>query len=135
MPRDVPRPHSSNRARRQSTELESSARATAKRLPATRRTDAIARKQLDASLIVMRIHIEEALADGDLKEVKECFRTLKRYLRSDTYVKRADRDLSADALDIIKAFVEDQRLDPRYREKQLRMMIAKIERKRSNRRV
>jgi hypothetical protein len=102
--------------------------------PATLRTDSIARKQLDASLIVMQIHIEEALADGDFKEVKECFRTLNRYLKSDAYVKRADRDLGADGLDIIKAFLEDERLDARYREKQLRMMVAKIERKRANRR-
>jgi|ERR1043165_613386 hypothetical protein len=101
--------------------------------PATRRSDTIARRQLEASIIIARTYIDDALSAGDWPEAKGCFRTLNWYLRSNEYVKRADRDLSADPLTILKGFVDDQRIDQRYRENQMSKMITEIEARRANR--
>jgi hypothetical protein len=57
-----------------------------------------------------------------------------RYLKSDQYVKVADLKLGLDPLDILRAFIDDLRIDARYRRHQLRKMITKIEGKRANRR-
>ena len=74
-------------------------------------------------------------ADNDgWKEARNCFATLYWYLRSDEYVKVADVQLGIDALAIIRAFVDDERIDPRYRDLQLKRMIANIERQRTRRR-
>lgn len=102
--------------------------------PATRRGDLIARKQLDASMIVAKAYIDDALSAGDWREAKECFKALNWNLRSNQYMSRADRDLNIDPLNIIKAFADDQRIDQRYRENQMANMIAEIERRRANRR-
>lgn len=101
--------------------------------PGLRRSDAIAKKQVDASNIILKAYIDDALKDGDWREAKECFRTLFRYLRSDEYVKNAYRDLAMDPLDVIKAFLNDSRIETRYRTIQLQGMIAKIEQKRARR--
>jgi hypothetical protein len=98
--------------------------------PATRRSDVIARRQLEASAIVVRAYIGDALADGDRREVKECLKTLYRHLQSDPYVKRADFELKIDPLDIIKHFTDDDRIDRRYRQIQMRRMITNVERRR-----
>jgi hypothetical protein len=50
-------------------------------------------------------------------------------------VKVADVQLGIDALSIIRAFADDARIDPRYRELQLVKMIANIERRRARRRA
>jgi hypothetical protein len=99
--------------------------------PALGRHGMIARKQTEAALIVVRCYIHDTLNEGDSKN---CFKTLFRYLKSDEHVKLADIKIGLDPLDIIRAFVDDPRLDRRYREKQLRQTNAKIERKRRNRR-
>jgi hypothetical protein len=103
--------------------------------PATRRTDRIARTQAEAALVIVRRFISDSLNDPNgWKEARGCFATLYWYLRSDEYVKIADAQLSIDGLAIIWAFVEDERIDQRYRELQLKKMIANIERRRACRR-
>ena len=103
--------------------------------PATRRTDRVARTQAEASLVIVRRYIDDTLDDDDgWKEARNCFATLYWYLRSDEYVKIADVQLGIDVLEIIRAFVADERIDPRYRELQLKRMIANIERRRVSRR-
>jgi hypothetical protein len=102
--------------------------------PAVRRTDQIAKRQLDAAAAIVRCYISDALDDSDRKEARRCFATLFRYLRSAEYVKDADIRLGIDLLDIIKAFAQDERIDARYREHQLQKMIASIERRRAGRR-
>jgi hypothetical protein len=101
--------------------------------PATRRTDPIARRQLDAAVVIVRRYIDDALADGDWKEARDCFRTLYWYLRSDEYVKQADLRLDVDLLNIVRSFADDARIDARFRQMQLRPMIINIEKKRANR--
>jgi hypothetical protein len=101
--------------------------------PATRRTDRIARTQAEASLVIVRRYIHDFL-DEDWKEARECFALLYWYLRRDPYVKEADIKLGIDPLTIIRAFVADGRIDARYREMQLKKMVANIERWRQGRR-
>jgi hypothetical protein len=103
--------------------------------PATRRTDQVARTQAEASLVIVRRYISDTLNDDDgWKEARNCFDTLYWYLRSDEYVKVADMELGIDVLAIIRAFADDERIDPRYRELQVKKMIANIERRRAHRR-
>jgi hypothetical protein len=103
--------------------------------PATRRTGQIARKQLEAAVIVVRCFIDDALESADgWRDARDCFATLYWYLRSDEYVKVADIALGIDVLEIIRAFADDERIDFRYRELQLKEMIANIERRRAARR-
>jgi hypothetical protein len=103
--------------------------------PATRRTDRAARTQAEAALVIVRRYIDDTLNDDDgWKEARNCFATVYWYLRSDEYVKIADVQLGIDALEIIRAFAADERIDPRYRELQLEKMIANIERRRAQRR-
>ena len=103
--------------------------------PATRRTGPIARAQAEASLVIVRRYIDDALSDDEWREARDCLATLYWYLRSDEYVKVADVRLGIDALAIIRAFTEDERIDSRYRESQLKRMVANIERRRAARRV
>jgi hypothetical protein len=102
--------------------------------PSLGRHGTIARTQAEAALIIVRRFIHDTLDDDDHHEAKECFRTLFRYLRSDEYVKVADLKLGLDPLNIIRTFVDDKRIDSRYRGRQLKQMVAKIEERRANRR-
>jgi hypothetical protein len=103
--------------------------------PATRRTDRIARAQAEAAIAVVRCHINRVLnEDGGWKEARDCFATLYWYLRSDEHVRLADVKLGLDPLNTIRSFADDERIDVRYRESQLKKIIANIERRRSRRR-
>jgi hypothetical protein len=84
--------------------------------PAMKRRDKVARTQAEAAVTIVRRYIHEALDDQDgFAEARECFATLYWYLRSNEHVKVADVELGIDALGIIRAFVDDERIDPRYR--------------------
>jgi len=84
--------------------------------------------------VIVRRYIDDALDNvGGFKEARECFGTLYWYLRSDEFVKIADVRLGIDALGIIRAFIDDARIDPRYRRLQLEKMVANIERRRARR--
>ena len=107
--------------------------------PATRRSDRIARTQTEAAVVIVRRFISDALDDAEgWSEAHDCFRQLYWYLRSDQYVKVADIDLGIDPLTILRAFADDQRIDQRidqrYRDMQIKKMIANIERRRVGRR-
>jgi hypothetical protein len=103
--------------------------------PATRRTDRIARTQAEASVVIVRRYIDDALNEGaeGWKDAHDCFNLLYWYLRSNDYVKVADLQLGIDALAIIRAFADDVRIDQRYRDMQLKKMISNVERRRSRR--
>lgn len=101
----------------------------------TRRTDRIARTQTHAAIVIVRRFISDALDDvNGWKEARECLRELFRYLRHDEYVKVADLQIGIDPLSILRDFSGDARIDHRYRNMQLKKMIAKIESRRANRR-
>ena len=102
--------------------------------PILMRRDELAWAQLNAAFIVVRRHIEDALGRGDWAEAHECLSSIFRYLRSDEFGKKADVELGVDALDILRAFQNDERIDRRYRSFQLKQMVAKIEKRRAGRR-
>jgi hypothetical protein len=99
--------------------------------PILARRDPLARRQLRAAVVIVRRYIDDALIDGDWKEVKHCLSAIFRYLRSDQFGKRADAELNVDILAILKSFVNDDRIDFRYRFFQLKPMIALLELKRA----
>ena len=104
--------------------------------PATRRTDRIARTQAEAAIVIVQRFISDALDDPDgWKDAQNCFREIFRYLRSDEYVKLADIKISVDPLKILRAFADNERIDRRYRNRTLKPMIARIEKRRLSRRV
>lgn len=94
------------------------------------RRDDTARRQAEAAPIVLREFISEALADGDQRAAIDIFAGLFAWLRSEPEGRVAHRHLTTDPLDVMRHFLEDERLDPRYREFQLTSMIHKLEKKR-----
>lgn len=94
------------------------------------RRDDTARRQAEAAPIVLREFISEALADGDQRAAFDIFAALFAWLRSEPEGRVAHRHLATDPLDIMRHFLEDERLDARYREFQLAGMIRKLEKKR-----
>jgi hypothetical protein len=88
----------------------------------------------DYTRSVVQRHIDDALGRGDWNEAHECLSALFRYLRSDEFGKKADKELNTDILEIIRAFQNDNRIDRRYRGFQLKPMIARIEKRRAGRR-
>jgi len=102
--------------------------------PETRRADRIARTQTEAAIVIVRRFISDALDEvGGWQEAKACIRELFRYLRHDEYVKVADIKIGIDPITILRTFADDERIDHRYRNMQIKKMIAKIEKRRMNR--
>ena len=103
--------------------------------PITRRRDAVALRQLEASVIIVRCFIHDALASGDRedwREARRCFSSLFSYLRSHEYGRRAHLDTPVDILGLIKDFASDDRIEPRYRHNQLQVMVEMIEKRRAS---
>jgi hypothetical protein len=104
--------------------------------PAIRRNDEFARHQLDTMYDVLVCHVEEAIREGDGKEVQYCHKQILDFLRSheqgrDAYARLNSRDV----IEILKASFHDERLDKRYRILTLRNMISAIEHRRLRRRA
>ena len=98
--------------------------------PATRRIDSFAWNQLHASIAVVRVYIDDALRENDRKEAQTCIRQIFEYLRSDKFGRGCFCELGVDLLDIIRAFVNDVRLDERYRKLTVASMISQVESRR-----
>lgn len=94
------------------------------------RRDDTARRQAEAAPIVLREFISETLADGDQRAAIDILAGLFAWLRSQPEGRVAHTHLATDPLDIMRHFLKDGRLDPRYREFQLTGMIRKLEKKR-----
>ena len=104
--------------------------------PATRRVDRIARTQAEATIVIVQRFISDALDDtGGWKDAHACLREIFRDLRSDEYVKVADAKIGVDPLNILRAFADDQRIDQRYRNFQIKKWINKIEKRRLSRQM
>lgn len=100
------------------------------------RKDGTSQRQLAAAPIVLREYIDEALSDDEEREAGqreaiEIFQALFRYLRSDINGRKAHGVLRYDPIDIFRHFLNDERLDARWREKTLANMIRQLEAKRT----
>ncbi len=82
--------------------------------PATQRRDMIAYGQLRAAIEVVIGYVDEALAAGDARVAHSSLKQVAQYLKSDTYGRRAARELNLDPLAVLLAFANDKRLDQRY---------------------
>lgn len=94
-----------------------------------RHTD-LARRQLEASPIVLREYLSESLDDGAHRHVTGVLSALGTYLLSDPNGRKAHRVMQNDPLLVLKHFTGDQRLDERWRQKSLAPMLGRIHRKR-----
>lgn len=95
------------------------------------RNDGTSLRQLAAAPIVLREFIVESLDDGEEREAIDILRALFEYLKSDINGRKAHRVLRYDPIDILRHFVDDGRLDTRWRERSLTNMIAQLEGKRT----
>lgn len=90
-----------------------------------RRTD-LAKRQLEASSIVLREFLSERLADSGHKHVVGVLQALHDYLLTDATGKKAHREMENDPAAILDFFQDDDRLDDRWRQMSLRSMREKI---------
>lgn len=93
------------------------------------RRDDTALRQLEAAPIIVRAYIDEMLDVGEVQEATDTLQNLFVYLRSDIEGKAAHRNMKYDPADIFEYFSEDNRLDKRYREKNIQAMRRRLKRK------
>jgi hypothetical protein len=86
----------------------------------------VARRQLEASPIVLREYMSEMLAAGDHREATDTLEHVFEYLRSDVVGKGAHRIMKNDPAAILDHFAEDERIDIRYRENTLANMRQQL---------
>ncbi|WDF73617.1 hypothetical protein [Novosphingobium sp. KACC 22771] len=95
------------------------------------RNDDLARRQLEASPIVLREYLSEMLDGGHLKHVIGVLQALKDYLVSDPNGRKAHKVMANDPAAILDNFQNDERLDERWRANSLASMRQTIATKRT----
>ena len=95
------------------------------------RTSDLARRQLEASPIVLREYLVEVLEMGGHRHVTSTLRALCEFLLTDTNGRKAHQVMANDPAKILERFCLDERLDPRWRELSLGPMRRALA-KRSN---
>lgn len=98
--------------------------------PATRRRDEVAWRQLHSSVCVVDAYIEDMLGTGRLKEAKQTFVELKKYLATHSYGKRCEIELGIDLIGILSRRTSDTRLDEVYRNKTLKPIVTSLKARR-----
>lgn len=86
----------------------------------------IARRQLEASPIVLREYVAEMLAAGDHREATDTLERIFEYLRSDVIGRSSHRIMKNDPATILDYFTEDERIDVRYRDNTLANMQRQL---------
>ncbi|MEC3909432.1 hypothetical protein U5A82_02770 [Sphingobium sp. CR2-8] len=86
----------------------------------------LARRQLEASPIVLREYLFEALAAGGHRHVTSVLQGLADYLLSDPVGRKAHKVMKNDPAAVFAHFQDDDRLDERWREKSLGAVRQKI---------
>lgn len=94
------------------------------------RGSALAKNQLEASPIVLRAYLSELLDAGKHRHVTGVLQALHAYLKSDITGRKAHHFMANDPLEVLQSFREDERLDPRWRERSLAPMIEGLQSKR-----
>jgi hypothetical protein len=95
--------------------------------PLLARRDSFAWAQLHAAIAIVCVYIADALDADDWNEAKNCLSDVFEYVRSDQFGRVAKQELGVDALEILRRFQDDQRIDERYRKQTLAKMIERIE--------
>ena len=100
---------------------------------ATRRRDVITTNQAKASLVIVRSWIETALESGEHKEAVTSITAMVGYCEQDTFGRRAHSELGVDPLEVPSKFLQDDRLDVRWRERTLGPAIRRVTTRRDRR--
>lgn len=95
-----------------------------------RKTD-LAKRQLEASSVVLSEYLSERLDDGGAKHVTGVLQSLHQYLLTDITGRKAHHHMRNDPLRILERFVDDERLDERWRRITLTAMCDKIRSRRT----
>ena len=90
-----------------------------------RNTD-LARRQLEASPIILREYLDDMLGAGQVKHVTGVLQALRDYLLSDPNGRKAHRVMANDPARILDHFQHDERIDARWRERSLASMRRTI---------
>lgn len=90
------------------------------------RADDTAKRQAEAAPIVLREYLNDSLNDGLDKEVTKTLQSLFDYLSKDINGKKAHKYVTRDPIEIIEAFINDERIDNRFRNFNMQSMIEKL---------
>lgn len=105
--------------------------------PATKRTDPFGIGQFEAAYEIIFRHLDEGLREADYSDFHYCTRHICDFLCSDEYGRVAYLELpenvrsTCDLINVLRAYINDDRVDARYREFTLQPMIRKIESRRA----
>lgn len=98
---------------------------------ATMRRDLIAFNQARAAIRLLSLWIDARLNEGQVRDAMKAITACVSHATIDYYGKRSVRDLSIDQLDAVIPFLDDARLDDRWRRLTLRPRIEECELKRA----
>lgn len=93
---------------------------------ALHRDTELARRQLEASPIVLREYLSEVLGNGQHKHVTGVLQALYAYLISDPNGRQAHKIMANDPAEVLCHFQKDERLDERWRNKSLGSMLSTV---------
>ena len=99
--------------------------------PAIKRSDEFPRRQIRASVLILRQYMSDALDAGEHKEFVRTMSALGKFLVGDEHGCNCHLKTPVDPLSIVRAFCGDDRLDHRYRTLTLAKMVARIESRRA----
>ena len=91
------------------------------------RKDAVSRRQLEAAPIVVREYIDETLNEGEHREATATLERLYDYLLSDIVGKQSGMIMRNNPVAIFDTFLDDVRIDERYRNNTLANMRRKLQ--------
>lgn len=95
------------------------------------RKDDTAKRQAEAAPVILQEYLNSTLNAGDIREATKTLQRLFDFLSKDIIGKRAHRYVKRDPLEVIRSFVDDDRIDERFRNITIVNMLAKIEKQRS----
>lgn len=96
------------------------------------RKDEVSKRQLNATVLILRAHISEVLAyspeepKGSRKIAQAILGDLTHYLTKDIVGVQVYGRTETNPIEIVKAFRDDPRLDQRFRDNQVHAMIEQI---------
>lgn len=96
-----------------------------------KRSDDVAKRQLEAAPIILREYISEMLDAGRERDATNTLQALFDYLRSDLIGRKAHTAMKNDPAAIIDQFADDARIERRYRENNLATMRRTIAERRT----